>query len=472
MPFPICKTRKDDTSNMKVIKFGGSSLADANQIKKVCDIVLADPARRIVVVSAPGKRYPEDTKVTDLLIALADTALAGKNTDKALQAVVDRYKSIAQDLQLGEDISREIQQDLEKRLQKEGITPEKFTDRMKAAGEDNSAKLVAAYLVSLGVNAEYVNPLDAGMILSEEYGNARVLPQSYELLAKLAERDTVMIFPGFFGYSQQGDVVTFSRGGSDVTGGILAAAIQAELYENFTDVDFVYAANPHVVENPCPIPLFTYEEMRELAYGGFTVLHEEALAPVYRKGIPVNIKNTNNPSAPGTMIVPAVQPGTEHSPVVGIAADKGFMTIHVQKYMMNREIGFGRKLLQILEEEQVSYEHTPSGIDSISIIVRQRLITPSILTRMVDKMYRELQVDKVVVEENHAIVMLVGQGMNRSIGLAGRATTAFAKANINLKMINQGSSEVSIMFGVEEKDAANAVRALYQEFFGAQKGEA
>ncbi len=451
--------------NMKVIKFGGSSLADAKQIKKVCHIVLDDPARRIVVVSAPGKRFPEDTKVTDLLIALAETHLAGKNDSGELQAVLSRYESIASDLSLDKKITEEIREDLEKRLH-DDADPEKFMDRMKAAGEDNTAKLVAAYLISTGVNAEYVSPLDAGMILSEEYGNARVLPQSYELLAKLAERKTIMIFPGFFGYSQQGDVVTFSRGGSDVTGGILAAAIQAELYENFTDVDSVYAANPHVVENPCPIPLFTYEEMRELSYGGFTVLHEEALAPVYRKGIPVNIKNTNNPTAPGTMIVPQIQSGAGHSPVVGIAADKGFLTIHVQKYMMNREIGFGRKLLQILEEEQVSYEHTPSGIDSISVIVRERNVSGATLDRMVKKMYNELQVDQVIVEKNQAIVMLVGQGMNRSIGLAGRATIAFAKAGINLKMINQGSSEVSIMFGVEEKDAAGSVRALYQEFFG------
>lgn len=452
---------------MKVIKFGGSSLADAKQIKKVCNIILSDRERRIAVVSAPGKRDDNDTKVTDLLISLAETCRDKGDTELALDAVIDRYSSIAKDLHLGKEIVRTIKKDLLGRMEKladDASNYGMFLDLLKAAGEDNSAKLVACYLQSIGEKAEYIDPKEAGMILSNEFGNAQVLPHSYELLSKLAERDTIMIFPGFFGYSEDGDVVTFSRGGSDVTGGVLAAAVNADVYENFTDVDFVYAANPKLIQNPFPIPLFTYEEMRELSYAGFSVLHEEALAPVYKKGIPVNIRNTNNPDAPGTFIVPDKTAPKPTLPVAGIAADTGFLTIHVYKYMMNRMIGYGRKLLSILEEEGVSFEHMPSGIDSISLIVREKNCPPETLKRIVEKI-KALEADSVTVDKDQAIVMLVGRGMTKNVGVSTRATAAFAKAKINIRMINQGSSEVSIMFGVEAKDAKNSVIALYNEFF-------
>lgn len=449
---------------MKVVKFGGTSLADAKQIQKVCRIILSDKSRRIAVVSAPGKRYSGDTKVTDLLIHLAETCAKKEDPESALEAVLERFSSIAEDFSLGKEIVKTIKNDLLARMRSETENFEMFLDLMKAAGEDNTAKLVACYLQSIGENAEYVNPKDAGMFLSNEFGNAQVLPHSYELLAKLAERDTIMIFPGFFGYSEDGDVVTFSRGGSDVTGGVLAAAVGAEVYENFTDVDFVYAANPKLIENPFPIPLFTYEEMRELSYAGFSVLHEEALAPVYQKGISVNIRNTNNPDAPGTFIVPDRTAPKPTLPVAGIAADTGFLTIHVYKYMMNRLVGFGRKLLSILEEEGVSFEHMPSGIDSISLIIREKNCPPEKLDRILEK-YKQLHPDAVTVDRDQAIVMLVGRGMTKSIGVATRATAAFSRAKINIRMINQGSSEVSIMFGVEAKDAKPSVIALYNEFF-------
>lgn len=450
---------------MKVIKFGGSSLADAKQILKVCKIILSDEERRLVVVSAPGKRYSDDKKVTDMLISLAEASHNGENTDVILNEIVERYASISVNLGLGKDIVNLIRADLIQRINTKTESYGKFVDLLKAAGEDNNAKLIASYLQSKGVNAEYVNPKDAGLILTEEFGNAQVLPSSYEKLSELAKRDTIMIFPGFFGYSEKGEVVTFSRGGSDVTGGILAAAIKASVYENFTDVDFVYAANPNLINNPFPIPLFTYEEMQELSYAGFSVLHEEALAPVYKVGIPVNIRNTNNPDAKGTMIVPGKMAPKPTLPVVGIACDKGFLTLHVHKYMMNREIGFGRKLLQILEENNVPFEHMPSGMDSISIIMREKHCANGILEKMVEEIKLKLAVDSVVVEKNQAILMLVGRGMTKSVGVATRATAAFSKSGINIKMINQGSSEVSIMFGVEEQDAKAAVIALYNEFF-------
>lgn len=452
---------------MKVIKFGGSSLADANQIKKVCDIILADPERQLVVVSAPGKRFSSDKKVTDMLIALANQAIVEGDYSQELMDVVSRYDSIARDLGVGSEIVDEIRDDISKRVQSSKTNQSRFIDLLKAAGEDNSAKLVAAYLKSIGVNAEYVNPKEAGLILSDEFGNATVLPKSYNKLARLARRETIMIFPGFFGYSETGEVVTFSRGGSDVTGAILAAAVNADLYENFTDVDSVYAANPKIIENPMPIPMFSYEEMRELSYAGFSVLHEEALAPVYHKGITVNIKNTNNPSAPGTLIVPSVCLTPEHKKfkVVGIAADDGFMTLHVEKYMMNREIGFGRKLLQILEEEGISYEHTPSGIDSISIIIREKYYEEEKFNRIIKKIYNDLDCDNVTMDFDQAIVMVVGNGMTHSVGTLSTATKALSDAKINVNMINQGSSEVSIMFGIDKDDSVESVRALYNAFF-------
>ena len=452
---------------MKVVKFGGSSLADSTQIKKVCDIVLSDKERKIMVVSAPGKRRDKDNKVTDMLIDLAYKVMAGGSYRTALEAVVERYASIARDFELPESVTEDVRSDLMKRIENRPEDDRKFMDLMKAAGEDNCAKVVAAYLKSVGVDAEYLNPKDAGIVLSDDFGNARVLPETYENLEKLADTEKLIVFPGFFGYSRSGEVVTFSRGGSDISGAVLAAGVNADVYENFTDVDSVFAADPKVIDNPKPIPYFTYEEMRELSYAGFNVLHEETLEPVYRKGIKVNIRNTNNPSAEGTYIVPDTGDPTfaPISPLVGIAAAKGFMTIHVEKYMMNREIGIGRRILQVLEEEGVSYEHTPSGIDSISIIVRCSNCPQDKLERINKRLYEELQVDKVTLEENDAIIMLVGRGMTHNIGIASRSTKALADANINIRMINQGSSEVSIMFGVNERNAEKGVKALYNEFF-------
>lgn len=448
---------------MKVCKFGGSSLATAEQVMKVCAIITSDPARQLVVVSAPGKENDSDTKVTDMLINLAETFLREGECEKELMAVVGRYERIAEGLGLGNEIIRDIENNLRTRISLGFDNSEKFVDRMKAAGEDNSARLVAKYLKSKGYNAKYINPREAGLFLSDEYGNARVLPQSFKNLSQLKNREEIMIFPGFFGYSLTGEVVTFPRGGSDITGSILAASIEAEVYENFTDVDSVYAANPKLVKNPKAISELTYREMRELAYAGFSVLHEETLAPVFKKGIPVNIRNTNNPIAPGTMIVTTRE--VKNGPVAGIAGAGGFMSINIHKYMMNREIGFGRKVLRILEEESIPFEHIPSGIDDISVIVRKKLLDEDKKSRIMERIAHDLQVDSITIGYNLALVMVVGEGMLRSIGVASRATTALAKGGVNIQMINQGSSEVSIMFGIDESDLDNAIISLYNEFF-------
>mgnify|MGYP001002306194 CR=1 FL=1 len=449
---------------MKVAKFGGTSLANAEQIKKVCDIILSDNERRVVVVSAPGKRDKNDIKVTDLLIACANKQLETGDSSAELEAVVKRFKDIADDLNLDNSIIDEIRRDLEERIKLDTSHPGMFMDAMKAAGEDNSAKLVAAYLNSIGKKAHYVSPKQAGLLMSSEFGNAQVLPESFENLKMLKNYDGIVIFPGFFGYTKEGNVATFPRGGSDITGSILAAALKVDLYENFTDVDAVYAAHPGLVHKPEAISELTYREMRELSYAGFSVLHEDTLVPVFMAGIPVNIKNTNNPTAPGTKIV--LKRDLTPNPVVGIASDSGFCCIYVSKFMMNREIGFGRKLLQILEEEGISYEHTPSGIDNISVILKQNQFkTPEVEHKILDRIKNELQCDDVSIEHNLAIVIIVGEGMKNTVGTAARATSALAKASISLEMINQGSSEITMMFAVKEEEANKAVISLYNEFF-------
>jgi len=448
---------------MKVAKFGGTSLADAAQVRKVCDIIRADPDRRLIVVSAPGKRHKTDIKVTDLLIALAEARLAGGDAEKELAAVVDRYAGIARDLGVDRGLVDAIAADLRGRLDSPRSERGPYLDTLKAAGEDNAAKLVAAYLASLGVQAAYVSPKDAGLLVSHEYGNARVLPESYARLAHLRDRPGVTVFPGFFGYSPQGTVVTFPRGGSDITGSILAAAVRADVYENFTDVDSVFVVSPALVPGPRAIHELTYREMRELSYAGFSVFHEEALEPVFHAGVPVCIRNTNNPSAPGTRIAPdRVCPVGQ---VAGIACDTGFCSIYLSKYLMNREVGFGRRLLQVLEDEGLSYEHTPSGIDNISVVLREKPFTAEKEARVVDRIRRDLGVDDVSVERGLALVMIVGECMRHAVGIAARACAAFARAEVNIEMINQGSSEVSMMFGVKHEDAPRAVRALYDEFF-------
>lgn len=341
---------------MIVCKFGGTSVASAEQIKKVANIVKSNPERKIVAVSAPGKRSSDDIKVTDLLIELAHTALEGGDVELKIQVVVDRYRNITDGLGLDHTITNMIAQDLRERVTDNGLSKELFIDNIKASGEDNNAKLIAEYFNAAGLPAKYVSPKDK-LILTDLPERTLALPEAYENLSKLKHEQEIIIFPGFFGYTKDGILRTFDRGGSDITGSILASAVGATLYENFTDVDCVFAANPKVVNDPVDIKELTYREMRELSYAGFSVFHDEALMPVYKQGIPVNIKNTNNPSAPGTRILPT-RPQTNR-PVTGISADGGFSMLYVSKYLMNREVGFGRKLLQIIEEENISYEHTP-----------------------------------------------------------------------------------------------------------------
>ncbi len=450
-------------AGLKVAKFGGSSVADAAQILKVCGIIRMDPERRIVVVSAPGKRRPDDTKVTDMLIALAERKLAGGDGEAELKAVVERYADIQRASGVGPEVLREIEADLRRRLGADRQERGRFLDLLKAAGEDLNARLIAAIFRKQGLDAHYVDPRTAGMVMSEEFGNAMVLPEAYERLKALRDAPGVSVFPGFFGYTRAGEVATFPRGGSDITGAILAAAVKADVYENFTDVDSVFSADPRIIPGARAIELLTYREMRELAYAGFGVFHDEAIVPAVHAGIPICVRNTNRPEAPGTRVVPS-RP-YQGGDVVGIASSDGFSAVYVDKYLMNREVGFGRRLLQIMEDAGLSYEHAPSGIDNMSVILREKEFTAEKEALVTERIRGELGADNIEVDRGLAIVMIVGEGMHYTVGVAARATAALARAGVNIEMLNQGSSEISMMFGVKAMDRKKAVAALYQAFF-------
>jgi aspartate kinase len=452
---------------MKVCKFGGTSLADASQVRKVADIVLSDPDRRVVVVSAPGKRETGDTKVTDMLIACAEARLAGQDPAGPMALVAARFSSLCAELGLASAVATDIAAHLRAVVESDASHKGRYMDAVKAAGEDNSARLVAAEFVRRGVQARYLNPGDAGLLLTEEFGNAQLLAESYVRLSEIGKYPGITIFPGFFGYTRSGHVATFPRGGSDITGAILAAALKADLYENFTDVDSVFAVDPRLVPGAAAIPELTYREMRELSYAGFSVLHEEAILPTARAGVAICIKNTNNPSAAGTMIVPRHH--SSGSRVVGIASDDGFCSIYLEKYLMNREVGFGRKLLEILEKEGIPFEHMPSGIDNVSVIVREKWFSPEVEKRVLERIRKDLGVNDAEVERGLAIVMIVGEGMRFTVGMAARAAAALSEAGVNIEMINQGSSEISMMFGVKAVSRKQAVVSLYRAFFEQSK---
>ncbi len=449
---------------MKVCKFGGSSLADSGQIKKIIDIVKSDEFRKIVVVSAPGKRFDDDIKVTDLLIECAESALRNDPYEDIIKTIVDRFVEIEAGLGVSEKVSEAISKDLTSRLLADKSHKGRFLDSIMAAGEDSNAKVIAAGMRAEGLNAKYLNPKDAGMILSDEFGNAQLLNESYKELSKLADTEEIIVFPGFFGYTKAGEVATFPRGGSDITGAILSAAVKAEEYENFTDVDSVVVVDPRIVPEAVPIYEMTYREMRELSYTGFNVLHDEAIIPAVKASIPIHIKNTNRPNARGTRIVPDRE--AEHGKVAAIASSDGFCTIFLSKYLMNREIGFGRKVLQILEEEGVSFEHVPSGIDNMSIILDESFLDDSLASKVMDRIKNELDVDDIYLERGLSVIMIVGEGMRFTVGLSAVSSKAFADANINVEMINQGASEISIMYGVKSEDRIKAIKSLYKTFFG------
>lgn len=448
---------------MKVVKFGGSSLASAGQLEKVFNIVQSDSECCFVVVSAPGKRNAEDTKVTDALIKYYREYVDGKDVTASQEWIINRYQAMVDELGFSANSMKKIAENIISLATLPIDDNEFLYDTFLSAGEDNNAKLIAEYFTFRGLPARYVHPKKAGIIVSSEPGNARILPSSYDKIEELRNAEEVLIIPGFFGVTVDNQICTFSRGGSDITGSIVAAGVKADLYENFTDVDGIFAAHPGIIKHPHSIKELTYREMRELAYAGFSVLHDEALLPAYRGRIPLVIKNTNNPSHPGTRIV--LDHTDQTLPVVGIATDDGFVSINISKYLMNREVGFGRKVLQILEDLNIRFEHMPTGIDDLSIVLRNRELTPIKEAEILRQLKTKMEVDKAEIEHGLSIIMIVGENMKSHVGVTATATSALSDQNVNLAMISQGASEVSVMFVVKTEEKEKALQALYAAFF-------
>ena len=432
----------------KIVKFGGSSLANAEQFQKVGEIIRSDESRRYVVPSAPGKRFDGDTKVTDLLYKCYNIAVQGEDFGAVLQEIKERYYEIIRGLKLDLSLEDEFAQ-IEKDFKAQA-----GSDYAASRGEFLNGKVMAAYL-----GYEFVDA--ATVIRFDKNGNFDA-DKTDKLLSKRLAKCERAVIPGFYGAYEDGTVKTFSRGGSDVTGSLVAKAIKADLYENWTDVSGFLVTDPRIVENPAVIETITYRELRELSYMGATVLHEDAIFPVRKEGIPINIKNTNKPEDKGTFIVESTCKKPKYT-ITGIAGKKGFCSINIEKSMMNSEVGFGRKVLQVFEDQGISFEHIPSGIDTLTVYVHQDEFEEK-EQQVIAGIHRAVQPDFVEMESDLALIAVVGRGMKSQRGTAGRIFSALAHANVNVKMIDQGSSELNIIIGVENRDFEAAVKAIYDIF--------
>ncbi len=436
----------------KVVKFGGSSLASAQQFKKVGEIIHADPERRYVVPSAPGKRFPKDTKVTDMLYGCYHLAEEGKSFKKELSEIEARYQEIIDGLGLTISLKEEFKT-IEKNFK------EKAGENYAASrGEYLNGIIMAAYL-----GYEFIDA--AEVIRFTENGDFDAELTNEILSARLAEVERAVV-PGFYGAYADGRVRTFSRGGSDITGSIVSRAVKADVYENWTDVSGFLVADPRIIEDPEGIETITYRELRELSYMGASVLHEDAIFPVRREGIPINIRNTNKPDDEGTWIVESTCQKSKYV-ITGIAGKKGFCSVNIEKAMMNSEIGFGRKVLQAFEDNGISFEHVPSGIDTMTVFVHQDEFVDK-EQKVVSAIHRLADPDCVEIEADLALIAVVGRGMKSTRGTAGRIFSALAHANVNVKMIDQGSSELNIIIGVANDDFETAIKAIYDIFVVAQ----
>ena len=437
----------------KVVKFGGSSLASAEQFKKVGDIIRADETRRFVVPSAPGKRNSNDTKVTDLLYKCYRAAEKGHTDfDKVLTEIKARYQEIIDGLGLGLSLEEDF-----------NIIEEKFKNHAgeeyaASRGEYLNGKIMADYLGYEFVDSAKIIRFDGEGPFDMEMTNR--LTREY-----LKDKENAVI-PGFYGAMEDGTVKTFSRGGSDITGSIVAGALDADLYENWTDVSGFLVTDPRIIENPKSIDTITYRELRELSYMGATVLHEDAIFPVRKAGIPINIRNTNRPEDAGTMIVEDTCKKPAYT-ITGIAGKKGFCSLFIEKSMMNSEIGFGRKVLQVLEKEGISFEHLPSGIDTMTLFIHQDEFAEK-EQQVISGIHRAVNPDFMELESDLALIAVVGRGMRSNRGTAARIFAALAHANVNVKMIDQGSSELNVIIGVRNEDFEVAVKAIYDIFVTTQ----
>ncbi|MDE6639220.1 MAG: aspartate kinase [Acetatifactor sp.] len=432
----------------KVVKFGGSSLASAQQFKKVGDIIKADPARKYVIPSAPGKRFSDDTKVTDMLYECYELAEAGKSYKSKLADIAARYREIIEGLELNLSLEQEF-----------AIIEKNFKERAgsnyaASRGEYLNGIIMAAYLGFTFIDA-------ATVIFFKEDGSLDEKKTDETLSARLEECDKAVV-PGFYGSMPDGSIKTFSRGGSDITGSIVARAAKVDVYENWTDVSGILVADPRIIDNPAGIEVITYKELRELAYMGFNVLHEESIFPVRQQGIPINIRNTNAPEDNGTWIVGSTCQKSKYV-ITGIAGKKGFCSINIEKDMMNAEIGFGRKILQAFEENDISFEHVPSGIDTMTVFVHQDEFMHK-EQKVVAGIHRLANPDSIEIESDLALIAVVGRSMKSARGTAARIFSALAHVNVNVRMIDQGSSEQNIIIGVADEDFETAIKAIYDIF--------
>ncbi len=448
---------------MKVVKFGGSSLADAAHFQKVIQIIQSDPERKVVVTSAPGKRFAGDIKVTDLLIKYAKATMAHRSNSYVAE-IFARYQDIGAGFNVDQAVLDDIKAKLTALPEKSYRSDDYLMAAFKAHGERLNAELFAACLTKLGTPARFVDPSEAGIQLTDEPNGASVMETTYEHLNKLHVDREVLVFPGFFGFTAAGDIVTFARGGSDITGSILARGLHASLYENFTDVDAIFAANPKIVKNPLPIDKMTFREMRELSYAGFSVFNDEAIIPAIQGQVPINVKNTNHPDLPGTLIVPEEDLTTKR-PVTGITGSNRFAALYLHRYLLNKEVGFTLKILKILYKYNVSYEHMPSGIDDLTIIFDRNQLDDETIRKMCDDIQATVHPDDMEWIDDYAIIMVVGEGMRARIGTIENIIRPLAENKIAVHMINQGASRISIMLGTRESDADDAIRHIYDHFF-------
>lgn len=437
----------------KVVKFGGSSLADAGQFKKVGDIIRADESRVYVVPSAPGKRFGGDTKVTDMLLELYRIAVEGGDLDGQLAAIKARYDEIITGLKLNYSLDDEFAQ-IEKIMK-----TEPSRDYAASRGEYLNGRIMANYL-----GFEFIDPFE--VIFFNDEGNLNSYKTDRVLSAKLAQTPRAVV-PGFYGQGKDGKVKTFSRGGSDITGSVVASAAKVDIYENWTDVSGFLVADPRIIKDPVAIHTITYRELRELSYMGATVLHEDAIFPVRSKGIPINIRNTNRPEDEGTWIVESTATKPKFT-ITGVAGKKGFCAVLITKALMNSEIGFGRKVLQAFEENDISFEHMPSGIDTMTVVVHETEFIHK-EQRVVSAIHRLSQPDSVEIESDLALIAVVGRGMKSMRGTAAQIFSALAQAHVNIRMIDQGSSELNIIIGVANEDFETAIKAIYDMFVTANR---
>ncbi len=435
--------------DVKVSKFGGSSLADAGQFAKVKNILLADASRRYVVPSAPGKRHADDRKITDMLYACQKTAKAGESIDDLFDEIAARYIDIAEELALTVDLGAHLDEI------KQRIMNGANADYAASRGEYLSGILLADYL-----GWDFVDPAEG--IFFDKRGWLDTERTQQSLSALLAGHAQAVI-PGFYGAMPDGTVRTFSRGGSDISGAIVARAVQAALYENWTDVSGCLMADPRIVKHPLPIQELSYRELRELSYMGATVLHEDAIFPVRRAGIPTNIRNTNAPDDPGTLITYNPAPCGDECVITGIAGRKDFTVVAIEKAMMNAELGFGQRVLQALAELNISFEHLPTGIDTMCVVCTTKSLDGK-QDDLIRRIYELTEPDSVEVHSQMALIATVGRGMVRSKGTSARLFNALSAANVNIRMIDQGSSELNIIVGVDNADFERAVQAIYTAF--------